>query len=204
MPDYSQNGRLSFYGKLLLGYYLPITLIWMGIIPFEWRYPALIVVFLGMLLYVRKQQRSAHDLGFRRDTLRASLLLNGLVTAIGLSVLLLLVKMGLIHPRNPWEMGLFYPFYVFFSSPVQEFLFRSLIIAEMRAANIRNVREIMWVSAVTFAYVHVVYGQPVTTVATLLIGLAWGAIYARCPNWWGVTLSHIILGAAAIISGLIM
>ena len=204
MPDPSNNERFHFYGKLALGYYLPITLIWMGIIPFAWRYPALIVVFLAMLLYVGRQKRTAHQLGFRRDTLRDSLFLNAIVTGIGLAVLLALVKAGFIHPRNPWEMGWFYPFYVFFSSPVQEFLFRSLIVTEMRAAGIRSVREITLVSAATFAFVHVVYGHPLTTLATFLIGLAWGAIYARCPNWWGVTLSHIILGAAAIISGLII
>ncbi len=204
MPEHPQNERRSFYLKLALGYYVPITLIWAGVIPFAWRYPALIVVFLGMLGYVVRARRTAFQLGFRRDTLRGSLLLNGLVTGAGLGVMLILVRVGLIHPRDPWEMGLFYPFYVFFSSPVQEFLFRSLIYAEMRAANIRDVREITLVTAVTFAYVHVVYGQPITTFVTLLIGLFWGAIYARCPNWWGVTLSHIVLGAAAIISGLIM
>ena len=204
MPDLSNNERRRFYSKLAVGYYLPITLIWVGIIPFAWRYPALIVVFLAMLLYVARQKRTAHQLGFRRDTLRDSLFLNAIVTGIGSAVLLILGESGLPHPRNPWEMEWFYPFYVFFSSPVQEFLFRSLIISEMRAAGIRNVREITLVSAVTFAFVHVVYGQPVTTLATFLIGLFWGAIYARCPNWWGVTLSHIILGAAAIICGLIV
>ena len=204
MPDDFTRERSIFYGKLALGYFLPITLIWAGVIPFEWRYPALIMVFLGMLYYVLRMKRTAYQLGFRPDTLRGSLFWNGVVTIIGLCGMLALVKMGLIHPRNPWEMGLFYPFYVFFSSPVQEFLFRSLIYAEMRAAKIYNAREIILVTAATFAYVHVVYGKPITTLATFVIGLVWGAIYARYPNWWGVTFSHIVLGAAAIISGLIV
>jgi membrane protease YdiL (CAAX protease family) len=49
----------------------------------------------------------------------------------------------------------------------------------------------------------VIYQKPAMLVATLLMGVVWGCIYYKYPNFWGVTISHALLGAVAITAGMI-
>ena len=55
----------------------------------------------------------------------------------------------------------------------------------------------------TYAFIHVIYGDPLILAATLAIGIAWGTIYLRYPNLWGVTLSHAVIGVVSILVGLV-
>ena len=49
----------------------------------------------------------------------------------------------------------------------------------------------------------VVYKDWLAFLAPLVIGIAWGAIYRRYPNLWGVVVSHAILGLISIMIGLV-
>jgi membrane protease YdiL (CAAX protease family) len=35
------------------------------------------------------------------------------------------------------------------------------------------------------------------------MGIVWGMIYYKHPNFWGVTISHAVLGIVSIATGLI-
>src|SRR5215831_13974205 len=77
--------RTSFAGLvtlLLIGYELPIFLIWSGVIPFAYRFHVLIGMTVVMAIYAVIRHHSWADLGFTTATLRVSLIVN-----IGLSII---------------------------------------------------------------------------------------------------------------------
>lgn len=188
---------------LCLGYYLPILLVWIGVIPFSYRYHMLIGMTAVMAIYAVVRRRSWRELGFRSDTLLASLTWNIGLSLVLAAALFALYFGDLIRQPTVPNWNLFYVFYILVSSPAQEFLFRSLIFTEMRAAGITSGLIQVLLSAVTFCSVHVVYHDALTLVVTLTIGLIWGVVYYRAPNFFGVTLSHDVLGVISIAVGLV-
>jgi membrane protease YdiL (CAAX protease family) len=50
---------------------------------------------------------------------------------------------------------------------------------------------------------HIIYKDIGTMVLTFLVGLVWGTIFMRTHNLYVVTLSHAVLGAVAIMLGVI-
>jgi hypothetical protein len=199
-PKKRLYGLVAF---LCLGYYLPIFLVWSGVIPFAYRYHVLIGMTLIMVVYAIIRRRSWRALGFRRDTLPVSLAWNiGLSLVFG-GALLALYFAGLIRQPTIPSWNLFFVFYIFISSPAQEFLFRSMVFAEMAAAGLTSGLVQVLLSAVTFCSLHIIYRDPLTLGVTLFMGLVWGFIYFRAPNFYGVTLSHAVLGAISIAVGLV-
>ena len=74
--------------------------------------------------------------------------------------------------------------------------------SQMKAAAIGRPFSQVLISAVTCGYVPILWPDPWMWGVTLGMGLVGGAAYARSPNYWGVMLSHAILGAVAITVGL--
>lgn len=156
-----------------------------------------------MIVYDYCSGISLKELGFRRDTLKGSLLFNTIASVVLIVPMFLAFRAGFIRsPTVPsWE--LFFTYYIFISSPSQEFLFRSNLFAMMRRNNIKGPLLQVVMSAFTFSFLHIFYGDTLTLLATFSIGLLWGWIYYKYPNFLGVTLSHALVGAAAIKMGLI-
>lgn len=156
-----------------------------------------------MIAYDWRRGLSLKELGFRTDTLKGSLFLNALVSLPLVSIMLLSFDAGVIREPTPPAWGLFFAHYVFISGPSQEFLFRSNLFALMRRSNINGPVLQVVVSAVTFSFMHAFYKDWPTLIVTLAIGLMWGAIYYRYPNFWGVALSHALLGVVAVKVGVV-
>ncbi len=194
---------LRFVALLALVYYLPVTLIWFDILPFSIRYYLLVTMTLGVVLYERARGRSLEELGFRRDTLRGSLLCNLVLSIVLACALFGLDAAGVIRHKEVEHWQGFYVFYVLVSSPFQEFLFRSVLFCEGRRAGISSAFGLVALSAVTYCFLHIIWRDTITLGITLLMGFVWGAIYTKYPNFWGVALSHAVLGLLSILVGLI-
>ena len=192
-----------FIFLLIILYYLPPLLLLSGGLPFTWRFRILGIMTIVMLAYDWWHGFGFRELGFRSDTLKGSLLLNTLVSLLLILFMSLSFKAGLIRAPTVPGWNLFFAYYLLISSPSQEFLFRSNLFALMRRHNIGGSNLQVIVSSVTFSFLHVFYKDPLTLVATFTVGLLWGAIYYKYPNFWGVALSHAVVGVAAILIGLI-
>lgn len=195
--------KRHFLTLLVILYYLPPLLLQLGWLKFGWRFQILALMTSIMATYVWVRGFSLKELGFRTDTLKGSLVLNAIVTLPLVVVMLLSFEAGLIRDPTPPMWGLFFAHYVFVSSPSQEFLFRSNLFALMRRSNIERPALQILLSAATFSFMHVVYNDPLTLLVTLAIGLLWGAIYYKYPNFWGVALSHAAVGAVAVKVGVV-
>ena len=143
------------------------------------------------------------ELGFRTDTLKGSLILNLIVTALLVIFMVWAFKDGLIRAPVIPSWGLFFAYYLFISSPSQEFLFRGNLFALMERAGVKGAASQITVSAVTYSFLHVFYHDAITLAATFIMGLVWGGIYYKYPNFTGVALSHAVLGVVSIKVGII-
>ncbi len=88
-------------------------------------------------------------------------------------------------------------FYIFISVPLQEFIFRSLMIYEMKIF-IHNKYAIVSISSIMFSLMYVMYHSWQVLVVTLITGIIWGVTYLKWPNFWGVAFSRAIVGTTAV------
>lgn len=146
---------------------------------------------------------SLRELGFRRDNLKASLLLNFFASLPLVLLMFISFKAGLIREPTSPEWRLFFIYYILVSSPSQEFLFRSNLFALMSRANIKSPPVQVFLSAAAFSFMHAIYKDPLTLAVAFGAGLLWGWIYQRSTSFWGVACSHAAVGAVAILVGLI-
>jgi len=188
---------------LAVVYVAPVVAILAGVLPFAWRFRVLVAIALVMVVFARLRGHRPRDLGIRSDNLRGALIAHGALSAVLVALLGLASYAHLIRAPTPPDWSLFYLFYVFVSSPAQEFLYRGLIFAEMNAAGIASPLAQVLISAANYCFLHAIYRDSLTLAVTLALGLIWGAIYRRLPNLWAVSLSHAVLGAISIAVGVI-
>jgi hypothetical protein len=188
---------------LLLAYVAPSMLIVLGGIPFALRFHVLLAVAAGLAVYAALQGYSWRTLGFRTDTLRDSLLINASLSAAVVAALLLAYALGAIRAATIPTWSLFFPLYVLLFCPAQEFTCRSVLFAELGRLKALPAWAQVLTTAVTYAFIHIIYLDELVLLATFLIGLAWGAIYWLRPNVYGVMLSHAVLGVTSILVGLV-
>jgi len=194
---------LMFSGFILVAFYTPVTLIWLDVIPFRYRFFLAFIVMALTIPYILKRRFNWSELGFRRDTLKGSLKWNLGVSSFFLVLLYIFYNAGWIELAQVRLWPIFLLLYIVVLTPVQEFFFRSILFAEMKKVRIRNPLPIIALSSLSYGFLHVIYQKPAMLVATLLMGVVWGCIYYKYPNFWGVTISHALLGAVAITAGMI-
>lgn len=201
MIKYRSNARDTIL-LIVVGYYLPVILIWKDIIPSSLRFYILELMTVIFIFYSWRKKKSLRELGIRKDTLKGSLVWNVLVTFVITSIMLAMYFSGNIRPQTA-QLGVgFYIFYVFLSSPSQEFIYRGLLFNELNNLNNNALFQIIF-SAITYSFLHIIYHDLITMLASLFMGVLWGITYYYRPNLIGVSISHSILGAISIVIGLI-
>ena len=199
----SQNELPKFVALILCVYVAPVVLILPGVIPFSQRFTLLLGMAIVVFVVELIRGRSWKELGFRSDTLSGSLKVNLALSATVGAILLIAWVFGAFSSSAAHESALFYVFYVLISSPTQEFLFRSVVFAEMNRAKIAGARWQVGLSTLIYVFPHTIYKDALTVLVVAAIGAIWGLIYWRYPNIYGVALSHAALGAVSIAAGLI-
>jgi membrane protease YdiL (CAAX protease family) len=179
------------------------SMIAIGLIPFSYRFYVLAVGALVLLVYAVVQGWSLERVGVRLDNIGPALVVNaGLIVILGGSLILgkmLGVVRGL-PDRPSWIFGLFY---VFVSCPAQEFAYRAFIFEFLRERRLACGWGVMIVSVVLYAFAHVIYGDIITLLVAIGMGVVWGGVYSWLPNIVGVSMSHAALGLLAFELGLV-
>ena len=103
---------------------------------------------------------------------------------------------------QPSETLSFYLFYIFASSPIQEFLYRGALTSILQQINFRK-SSIILTSSILYSLAHLGYKDFITCILTFLIGLLWHQKYLKTKNLTGVTISRAILGVITIFIGII-
>ena len=185
---------------LLILYVAPTLGVAAGLIPFSYRFIILCVVFLVTVYLSYRQRLLVTELGIRRPPL----LLTITFAVIPVSLLYVLVAAKVLTPDHESKVGSeFFIFFVFFSAPAQEFIYRSFLFAQLQAfPELRAFHRIMC-SALLYGTMHMIYHNIQIVILTTAIGFIWAWCYERTNNLLTVAVSHACLGFAAISLGVI-
>lgn len=195
----SRKIRIIFFFAL---FQIPVLLLFSGILDYSVRYWVLAVASSILILYTLIRKYSFSDLGFRNINLKKDILYNTAFCIFAVAALITAFSKGWIRDPTIPEWDYFFVFYVFISSPLQEFLFRPLVFHELKLAGCGKSGMIV-ISAINFGMMHVFYHDMITFLAALFIGLVFGLIYSQTKSIYGISVSHAVAGAISIYVGLI-
>jgi hypothetical protein len=170
-----------------------------GVLPFEFRFQALLLVSGLCIALCALAGFSLAELGLARPSaLRHWAGCGALTLALAGSVLLESRYLAAPHPPFDW-IG-FAPFYVLLSSPCQEVVCRSIpkLIADRLQMSGRNY---VLYSSIVFSLMHNAYGDPMLLANTFFAGLAWATAYLFTRNIWPLIFSHAAVGTLAFCLG---
>ncbi len=184
-------------------YILPATLLWINIFPYHYRARLVLVLLLSVLAFCIWKRMSWEELGLGTKYLKKAIFWNGVLSAFFLLILVVSYNMGWIREPTIPDWNKFFFFYVFISSPVQEFLFRGVAFAALKRNGVHHAMPLISITAINYCYLHVFYNDWITLAVTLFMGFIWGVIYYKYPNVWGTAFSHAVLGAVSIFVGLV-
>lgn len=194
---------LPFLLLLAANCYLPILLIWSGIIPFAYRFHVLIAVLCTFVIYGLYRGYRLGELGLTLKSCRHSVHANTLFCVAGGLGLYLAFQEGLLMPRDHSHSLTSFLCYVAFLAPVQELIFRGIMFAEMQRCRIADPRLMLLISTVSFSFLHIIYDSPPLLLMTFISGLFWGISYLLWPSLVGISMSHALLGAFAMYLGVL-
>jgi len=186
---------------ILVVYIVPVVLILTGIIPFSFKFYVLIAGAVVVWVFLWRKGFSLRELGFSSSQAVRSIRDVIPVTVILAVIIAVIYLLGNVE-RVPTERWLFFSFYIFISSPVQEFLFRASLNRMFDSVRITETVQ-MVLSALLYSFIHVIYQDALTLVITFVIGLIWFRLYLRTRHLLGVSISHAVLGALTIVAGIV-
>ncbi len=179
------------------------------LIPFCWFCPRrfvmvlLGVAVLGSIWIVWRHRPIPEQLGARRDGLKQSVIpgLTAWLIALGIVIAVHLFQGNFIRPMwidRPLLLVIITVFYPL-SALAQEFLFRSFMF--WRYEPVLPPKWIIPISALSFGWVHIIYGSWVSVLLATAGGAVLSTIYARYRNLWGVWIVHALFGISVFALG---
>jgi membrane protease YdiL (CAAX protease family) len=195
---------MSIFGNIIIIiglYVLPVILIFIGIIPFGFRFITLVIVGLLIILSAFLRRVSLSETGFNQHNLIPALKNILPITLICTVLSILYYHFYGARIDNSGIPIYFYAFYILLSAPLQEFLYRSYIFYILSEVNLS--RYFLIISAVLYALAHVIYNDIPTVILSLIIGIYWAYHYTRFKNLYSIAFSHIVLGIVAIATGIL-
>jgi len=170
-----------------------------GLLPFEFRFQALVIVASLCIALCMFAGYSFSELGLSRPSVPRHWLGCGALTLLlAASIVLESHFVAFAHEQPNW-IG-FAPFYMLVSSPCQEVVCRS--IPKLLTDRVQmSGRNYVLYSSVVFSLMHNAYGDPVLLLNTFFAGLAWGAAYLVTRNIWPLIFSHAAVGTLAFSLG---
>jgi len=186
---------------ILLVYILPVILILVGIIPFNFRFILLIIIVIPVILYAKNTGIILDEVGFKHNNTVHAIkrILPVTVGLTGLIIIHYFLKGTRID--NSGIQWYFYLFFIIVSAPLQEFLYRGYLFYLFSKVGFSQ--YFLVASSILYSFVHAIYWDLPTLLFTLVIGFVWGHHYTRFRNLYSVIVSHILLGVVAIATGLL-
>ena len=179
--------------------FLPILILFNNDL-YDIKFYLLTGIGLGVFLLMKVFNISNKELGITKQNLWKSIKRNLILIALCV-IIILIFKLIHIDKYNSNETLLFYLFYIFISCPIQEFLYRGIFGYFDRNSKYNYLWIIL--SSLCYSFVHIIYKDVLTCVLTFIIGIIWYMFYKKDKNLCGVTLSHMVLGVATIVLGIV-
>lgn len=170
-----------------------------GLIPFDLRFEALLIVSALCIGLVVAAGYDSVELGLRAPWVARHWAVCGLLT-LGVGAAIYLEAQFFPAGREQPDWVKFAPFYVLVSSPLQELVCRAIPKLITDKLELSGTKYILF-SAATFSVMHLAYGDAMLLGNTFFVGLAWAAAYQATRNVWPVAASHAAVGTFAFWLG---
>ncbi len=188
-----------FAGLILFLFISPIVILYFGIIPFSARLWILGLYMLVAISIVIRQERSLRSLGMRSDNLKTTVVPYTIFTLVSVLLLLLFAHILGKEPIPEWTHNSSLLFLFIPISFTQEFLYRSVLMTELRRFY-ASIISVIIVNSLLFTFLHIIYGEPFITLPLALVaGVGFSFMYYKYPNLWMIALSHSILNFVAVL-----
>lgn len=194
------KNTLLFVFTLMVYIGLPICIL-LGLISFDHKFYALTIGAFVVYVVFRLAGYTNEEMGVTVKNWKCSLrrIAPFTIVLLAMGFYLLLSGRSRITPNEHWT---FFIFYVFISSPVQEFLYRGVLSAYLQHSKLSEYLKCLIISLL-YAFVHIIYRDALTLLLTFIIGIVWYNCYRKDKTLLGVSVSHAILGVVTIIAGVI-
>ncbi|KIZ41795.1 MULTISPECIES: CPBP family intramembrane glutamic endopeptidase [Rhodopseudomonas] len=179
---------------------LPGLAIQAGLLPFEYRFYALLAVSALCIALCLLAGFSYVELGFGRPHERWHWIGCGTLTVGLAAIMVLATRLFSFDQQQPVWLS-FAPFYVLVSSPCQEVVCRSIPKLMTDRLQSSGWTYVLY-SATMFSLIHLAYGDTALLLNTFLLGVVWGIAYLRMRNIWPLIISHAVVGTLAFSLGL--
>lgn len=177
---------------------LPVMLIYLKVIPFQYIRLVLFIFVLITVWLVKRENWGLKKLGLRTDNLLRLLPIYMVFTLIGIMAIYLLTKIFGINHIPDWTKNSHLLFWFIPISIAQEFIFRGYYLTKLKTIFSSSVMAIL-INVIVFAVMHIIYPN---AIFALLIGavsgIAFATIYYYRPNLILVSVAHAILNFFAV------
>lgn len=196
--------NLRFGVMFVIFFVVPYAVMWVTKMPETYKYILITVIFMVSVGYSYFQQKKPKELGLRFDTLKKSMFWHGMLITAFTSIICFSYFNNLYRlSSEPDPSTASLVFYFFISCPVQEFLYRSFLFSEMERAKINNFWVQIFISGLAFSIFHIHREDIFTLAVTLFVGILWGIVYHKHPNFFSTALAHSTLGMVALLTKLV-
>ena len=193
------KNKLLLSSILAIYILLPILILFNNYL-YDIKFYLLTGIGLGIFLLMKVFNISNKELGITKQNLWKSIKRN-LILIVLCVILIMALKLLHVDKYSPNETLYFYIFYIFISCPIQEFLYRGVF----GYFDMNSKYNYLWIilSSLCYSFVHIIYKDILTCLLTFIIGIIWYMFYKKDKNLGGVTLSHMVLGVATIVLGIV-
>ena len=193
------KNKLLLSSILAIYILLPILILFNNYL-YDIKFYLLTGIGLGIFLLMKVFNISNKELGITKQNLWKSIKRN-LILIVLCVILIMALKLLHVDKYSPNETLYFYIFYIFISCPIQEFLYRGVF----GYFDMNSKYNYLWIilSSLCYSFVHIIYEDILTCLLTFIIGIIWYMFYKKDKNLGGVTLSHMVLGVATIVLGIV-
>lgn len=193
--------NIVIYFTLLVSYILMPIFIYLDIIKFEYKFYLLVIISICVYFILKVIGFKNKELGLSLKNTKKSIKDIMLLTCVMSLICVILYLLNFSRFKST-EGLCFYIFYIFFSCPTQEFLYRGSLNAMLKYIKVPT-NYILVITTFLYSFVHIIYNDILTLIFTFLIGIYWFKKYIKTENIIGVTISHIVLGITTIMLGII-
>lgn len=176
---------------------LPLVFFYFSQLPIEKNVYIIDVVALVVIAIVVVEKWSLKDLGIRFDNFKECIVAYGLLTLIAVIGIFLLAQVLGNNTQDIFANAHFKYGFVIISF-LQEFLFRSFLIAKLKLLTSSPITVIVC-NGILFGLIHVIFANPLQLfVLSSLLGIGFAYVYYYRPNLILAVVAHSLINFVAV------
>jgi uncharacterized protein len=180
----------------------PVVLIYLGVIPYEWRVIVLFIVSFLIMGIMRYQHWPKEKMGVAPIDPRTAMTYTVFTVLAAASIITLAQWLG-YTPINlhdwvqSWRLILFFiPL-----SVLQEVAYRGFLSARLKELTNNTLHRVL-INTGLFTLLHIIYPFPILVLPIVLIGgVCFAVLYERHPNLLAISIAHSALNFIAVLYG---